>query len=176
MHKWLVLPLHLTPHIIAVETPEITSVIVTSTFRDMITTAESLSSPMINPNTDEPIEMQVTSAPPIVTPRTSPGQNSPSRYTLTDVLQGEPGSATDQRSRSGPSSVSQASPEPRSLHNTLTKCIPENSDMMRSIRARKPNALLVNETHPEGLRWRTRNMDHDLKKLHDNPLGQAVVS
>lgn len=48
---------------------------------------------------------------------------------------------------------------------------------MRSIGARTPNALLVNETHPKGLRWGTRSMDDDLKELHDKPprLGGSVL-
>lgn len=40
---------------------------------------------------------------------------------------------------------------------------------MRSIEARKPNALLVNEKHPEGLKWWAPAMDSNLKHLHENP-------
>jgi len=49
--------------------------------------------------------------------------------------------------------------------------------MMRSIRDRKPNALLVNENHPEGLRWGFQTMDTDLEKLRTNlpRLGGSVL-
>ena len=60
-------------------------------------------------------------------------------------------------------------PAQKSLVDTIKSCIPEDSALMRSIKARKPNALLVNEKHPDGLRWNLSTLDSDLKNLHENP-------
>lgn len=60
-------------------------------------------------------------------------------------------------------------PAQTSLADTLKTCIPEDSAMMRSIRARRPNALLVNEKHPEGLRWELQTIDSNLSCLRENP-------
>lgn len=106
--------------------------------------------------------MQVTPAP-TVTPKIPSGQHS-----HTNDSHGEAGGATNRRSGADHSRVFQANPKPRSLNETLAKCIPRNSAMMHSILERKPNALLINENHPEGMRWDIGTMDANLKELHDN--------
>ena len=64
-----------------------------------------------------------------------------------------------------------------SLTDTLRRCIPERSAVMRSIMERQSNALLIDEKHPEGLRWTLPTLSSQLRDLRENPprLGGSVL-
>ena len=141
---------------------ETTAAILTSTFCDTIVPMENRSSSISGQHIDKPIEMQVTPAPTVTL------QIPSAQHSYTNNHNGEAGGATNRRSGADHSRVFQANPKPKSLRETLEKCIPTNSAMMHSIWERRPNALLVNENHPEGMRWDIGTMDANLKELHDN--------